>query len=612
MTHHNIPLLVIGGTLVWAGWYSFNGCSALAANVTAGLTLLNTHLSGSTGALCWVALTYRHDKCFHVTDIMNGAFAGLAGVTPCSGYAEPQGAVIIGLLTGVASWHTCKWLKSDWIYIDDVLDVFSLQAVPGMMGSILVGFFKADTPEMGYNQETDPDGSTLGLLYGGNGLLLGSQLIGTVVTALVSACMTYVIMFIIKQTVGIDITWEEEDAGLDISQIGEIGYDYISIADNPIMDDDDLAMELVEAAAFGNFSKCRKLLEAGARLTKGDYDKRTALHLAAAEGNLEICRWCVENGANVHAVDGFDRSPFEDAVLNNHQDVCDFLASVGGSMAEARVVAMLCEAAFDDDVEKCTQLLDRVKTAVTGADYDGRTALHIAVCENNLATVQLLMGKGADPAARDRWGKSPMDHALDLGLNAIMVKWLEGRTDTEGANSISNGIQGRLRALAAKRRKSTVDVLQQALLEKEKEIVVPYEELASINKEFMKLAASGDLRGIRILIEKGANPGESDYDKRTPLHLAAAHGHNDLIKFLLLHPRVSVNAADRFRTTALADALKGKHEESAEILKSNGGTMMNSGYGTTLCAAAARGDIYKLQTLLGTCFSNSNVFLFAN
>ena len=56
MTHHNIPLLVIGGTLVWAGWYSFNGCSALAANVTAGLTLLNTHLSGSTGALCWVAL----------------------------------------------------------------------------------------------------------------------------------------------------------------------------------------------------------------------------------------------------------------------------------------------------------------------------------------------------------------------------------------------------------------------------------------------------------------------------------------------------------------------------------------------------------------------------
>jgi Amt family ammonium transporter len=666
MTHHNIPLLVIGGTLVWAGWYSFNGCSALAANVTAGLTLLNTHLSGSTAALCWVALTYRHDKCFHVTDIMNGAFAGLAGVTPCSGYAEPQGAFVIGLLTGVTSWHTCKWLKSDKLYIDDVLDCFSLQAVPGMMGSILVGFFKGNTPEMGYNPKTDPDGSTLGLFYGGNGLLLGAQVIGTFVTALMSACMTYIIMMIIKRTVGIDITWEEEDAGLDKSQIGEIGYDYISIADDPMLDAEDLTQELVEAAALGNLGKCRTLLKAGANVTKGDYDKRTALHLAAAEGRLEICKWCISKGANVHALDNFDQTPFEDAVLHHHQDICQYLESVGGTMDESRIVGMLCEAAFDGDVAQCAQLTDRVRTSVTAADYDGRTALHVAVCENNLAVVRLLTNRGADPVgALDRWGQSPLDNAKELSLGS-MVRWLQGNIElqqvraTQGASPTSPAdgadaaasTPSTLRRKLTSRRSALINSLETALLsplssgnlhspsalaptatpfdlastpltaaeprqgtrqrrlsslrrddddddEPQSPVTVvntPGQE--SINKEFMKLAASGNLQGIKNLTEKGANPAEGDYDKRTPLHIAAANGHSHVLNFLVTLPRVNVNAVDRFRVTPLADALKNKSKDSAEILKRHGGTVMNSNYGSTLCAAAFRGDIEKLQSLL--------------
>ena len=140
MTHHNIPLLVIGGTIVWAGWYSFNGCSALAGTASAAAALLNTHLSASTSGLTWVLLTYRQDRCFHVTDMMNGAFAGLAGITPGSGWVPDWAAVVTGFLVGCASWWTCGYFK-DRLKIDDTLDCFSLQATPGMLGSILVGLW---------------------------------------------------------------------------------------------------------------------------------------------------------------------------------------------------------------------------------------------------------------------------------------------------------------------------------------------------------------------------------------------------------------------------------------------------------------------------------------
>jgi Amt family ammonium transporter len=232
MTHHNIPMLVTGGTIVWAGWYSFNGCSALVGGVQAANTLLNTHLSASLSGLCWVFLTYREDSCFHVTDIMNGAFAGLAGITPGSGFVNSQGAFVIGICVGCASWWTCRKLKSPKYYVDDTLDCFSLQAVPGMVGSILVGFFKADRDEYG-----GTDVNETGLFYGGNGQLLLAQCIGVLAAVILSCVSTYVTMKLIQKTVGTDISWADEDAGLDVSQIGEIGYDYISRADNLKMDE---------------------------------------------------------------------------------------------------------------------------------------------------------------------------------------------------------------------------------------------------------------------------------------------------------------------------------------------------------------------------------------
>jgi len=573
MTHHNISLLVIGGTIIWAGWYSFNGCSALAANATAGLALLNTHISASISGLTWVILTYRNDKCFHVTDVMNGSFAGLAGITPGSGFVASQGAFCIGIIIGICSWSTCKLLKSKYVYIDDVLDVFSLQATPGMVGSILVGFFRSDGGEYGDpGREADPDKKTLGLFYGGNGELLGAQIIGVLCAAALSACSTFLIMKIIKKTVGIDITWEEEEAGLDKTQIGEIGYDYVSTANEVQLDSDDLTQQLCEACARGNFGKCKNLLKAGASVSKGDYDKRTPLHLAAGEGRLDICKWLIDLGAAVNATDNFGRTPLEEAVLNQQDAVIKYLESHNGTMEEARIIGLLCEAAFDGDLVQCAKLTSRVASSAKGQDYDGRTALHVAVCAKNMSVSQFLLNRGADPACRDRWGQSALDNAQELKLNDLIPFLKEPSKCPE------------VMIPTGSHKKTDV-------------VPTPEIESSAASKELLKLAASGNLQDMKNLVNKGGNPAEGDYDKRTPLHIAAANGHSAVVKFLVKDRRVNINAVDRFKVTPLADALKNKCKEVVEILKRNGGTTVNSNYGSTLCEAAAKGDVAKLEEL---------------
>ena len=94
--HHNLPMFVLGGALIWGGWYSFNAGSAFSANAQAAIATINTHLSASSGAAVWILLHYYTEQKWTLTEIMNGAFAGLAAVTPGSGFVVPWSAVIIG------------------------------------------------------------------------------------------------------------------------------------------------------------------------------------------------------------------------------------------------------------------------------------------------------------------------------------------------------------------------------------------------------------------------------------------------------------------------------------------------------------------------------------
>ena len=137
--NHNMPLTIIGGTLIFVGWYFFNGASTFAANGLSATTFMNTHISACMSGLVWVSIAYFQDHHFHITEILNGMLAGLAGITPASGFVEVWAAAIIGLIVGVVSYYFCRFINR--IKLDDVLDVSSLQGAPGIIGSLLVGCF---------------------------------------------------------------------------------------------------------------------------------------------------------------------------------------------------------------------------------------------------------------------------------------------------------------------------------------------------------------------------------------------------------------------------------------------------------------------------------------
>jgi len=584
MSHHNIPLLVIGGTIIWAGWYSFNGCSALVGGATAGAALLNTHLSASVSGLTWVALTYRQDKCFHVTDMMNGAFAGLAGVTPGSGFIPSQAAFCYGIIIGAASWWSCGFCKKT-LKIDDVLDVFSLQAVPGGIGSILVGFFAGGHP---YGLGDDPD--ALGIFFGGNGKLLGVQTLCVFVSAAVAAVNTFIVMKVMEFTCGTEISWQEEDEGLDKTQIGEIGYDYTSPNDSLPMDDAGLTAELVQAAARGNLSKCKALVRAGANFSRGDYDGRTPMHLAASEGRLEVVKWLIQMGEAkggkfiigvVNAADSFGGTPLQDAMEHGHTAVLNPLKSKGGQVLDqSKFTGMLCQAAFNDDVNVMLQLLDDQGVHVDSADYDQRTALHVAAAKGNTKAVGVLLYKRANINMNDRWGQRAVDGAAEACVEML--------TEPISRDQYRHLAEQNLRKPTRPERKPNA--------------VAPIGDdkanMSIATKELLEAAANGDLKSIITLVKRGGDCSGHDYDQRTPLHLAAAAGHLPMLRYLIAQKRVLVNCIDRFGRSPLQEAAKNGYDTCVAFLKKKGATVMDQRCGFTLCTSAAQADIPKLKEML--------------
>jgi len=586
MTHHNISLLVIGGTIIWAGWYSFNGCSALVGGATAGAALLNTHISASVSGLTWVLLTYRNDGCFHVTDMMNGAFAGLAGVTPGSGFIPSQAAFCYGIIIGSASWYSCGFCKNR-LKIDDVLDVFSLQAVPGAIGSILVGVFAGGEP-YGVEAWGSGDGSAednLGLVWGGNGRLLAIQILCVVVAAIETAVATWGLMKGINYFVGTEITVQEEDDGLDKSQIGEVGYDYESPVDTLPLDDNELAVQLIEAAAHGNLSKCKHLVQAGAKVTGTDYDKRTALHLAAAEGRMEVIKWLIQQVPNadvkkaVNAVDAFDGTPLEGAMENGHAAAVAFLRSKGGELTNTdKYVYMLCNNAYAGKIDQLRSLVEGQGVAVNLSDYDTRTALHVAAASGQASAVAYLLKAKADTTIKDRWGQTAMD-----GAGTRQVIEMLGNPTFDWSSTIT--AQAAPKGGDANAKISPTDGGGAS------------EESTRATKELLDAASSGDLALVKTLVARGTDCGASDYDRRTALHIACAAGHRPMVQFLLKQPKVVVNCTDRFDISPLFEASRNKHTAIVDLLKSKGAVAMNQNSGFALCTAAANNNIEKLEQL---------------
>ncbi len=211
MPPHNLPLTVVGGALLWVGWFGFNAGSAVAANGTAGMAMLVTQIATAAAALAWMGTEWAAHGKPSALGIVTGAIAGLVAITPASGTAGPAGALLIGIASGVLCFFAAARLKRALGY-DDSLDVFGVHAVGGIVGAILTGVCAGALGGVGL-----AEGMTIGHQ-------VWVQAKSVLFTLVFSGFMTFVILKALDATVGLRVTREQEVEGLDLALHDERAY----------------------------------------------------------------------------------------------------------------------------------------------------------------------------------------------------------------------------------------------------------------------------------------------------------------------------------------------------------------------------------------------------
>ena len=212
MPPHNLAITVAGAGMLWVGWFGFNGGSQVAANGSAGMTILVTHLSAAAGSLAWMTIEWLRFRKPSVLGIVTGMVAGLGTITPASGAVGPLGAVIVGLSGGTICYFATQWIKSK-LHIDDSLDVFPVHGVGGALGTLLAAYFVAS--------EWGGTGYAEGMTFS-NQLMV--QITGVVATAVYTALATFVLLKLVSFILPLRADAETEQQGLDLVQHGESGY----------------------------------------------------------------------------------------------------------------------------------------------------------------------------------------------------------------------------------------------------------------------------------------------------------------------------------------------------------------------------------------------------
>ena len=214
MPPHNLPMTILGTGILWFGWAGFNAGSALAADGIAAQAIMNTFLAASAAMLGWLVVERLKDGHATTLGAASGAVAGLVAITPCAGFVGGMAPVYIGLFTGAVCYLALGIKKA--FKLDDSLDVIAVHLVGGLVGSLLLGFF-ADA-------SINPAVVDEGLFLGGGAALLGDQLLASVVTLGFSFVVSLIIGKVIDLTIGLRVSEEAEDEGLDLSQHAEVAY----------------------------------------------------------------------------------------------------------------------------------------------------------------------------------------------------------------------------------------------------------------------------------------------------------------------------------------------------------------------------------------------------
>jgi len=212
MPPHNLPMTVLGAGLLWFGWFGFNAGSALSSGGLSAMAFVVTHTAAVAATLIWVIIEWLHRGKPTMFGAVTGSIAGLATITPASGFVGPMPALVIGLLSG-AVCYTALNLKGKLGY-DDSLDAFGVHGVGGILGTLGAGMFA--------EKFINPSGAD-GLFFG-NPHQLVVQAMSIAVVASYSFAVTFVLLKLVDWTIGLRISEEEEVIGLDISQHEESGY----------------------------------------------------------------------------------------------------------------------------------------------------------------------------------------------------------------------------------------------------------------------------------------------------------------------------------------------------------------------------------------------------
>jgi len=210
MAPHNLVLSVIGASLLWVGWFGFNAGSATGANGSAGMAMAVTQFATAAAALTWMCAEWMTRGKPSVLGIISGAVAGLVAITPASGFVNPAGSLVIGIVAGLMCFWGATGLKHAMGY-DDSLDAFGVHGVGGFVGAILTGVFAV---------EAIGGAGKKGLIDGNAGQVL-TQLWGCLVCMAWCAVATFVILKVVDALIGLRVTTEEEIEGLDINLHGE-------------------------------------------------------------------------------------------------------------------------------------------------------------------------------------------------------------------------------------------------------------------------------------------------------------------------------------------------------------------------------------------------------
>ena len=212
MRPNNLVLTMVGAGMLWVGWFGFNAGSGLAANGVAGMAMVVTQISTAAAALTWMFLEWKSHGKPSALGLVSGAVAGLGAITPASGYVGPMGAFVIGITSGLACYVAVVKVKSVLGY-DDSLDVFGVHGVGGTIGVLLAGVFVADR-------------------FGGAGLAegvsmasqVGTQVIGIGATIVYCGVVSFIILKVLDNVIGLRVSEQDEQEGLDIVCHDEQGY----------------------------------------------------------------------------------------------------------------------------------------------------------------------------------------------------------------------------------------------------------------------------------------------------------------------------------------------------------------------------------------------------